>query len=234
MAETPDRIGAYPIERELGRGGMGIVYLARDPKLQRAVAIKVLPELVAQDPERLARFEREARLLASLHHPNIAGIYGLEEAEGQRFLVLEYVEGETLAERIGRSRVPLEDALQIGRQIATALEAAHEGGVIHRDLKPGNVKLKPSGEVKVLDFGLAKGAGTVESAPNMTQSHTIAYAPTGVGVILGTAAYMRPEQARGKPGTGAPTSGLRLRALRDAHQPPASAVRPCRTRSPRS
>ena len=198
MAAGSTRIGAYPIERELGRGGMGIVYLAHDLKLQRAVAIKVLPEGFAQDPERLSRFEREARLLASLNHPNIAAIYGLEEADGHRFLVLEYVEGETLAERIERGKLPLDETLSIGRQIAAALEAAHESGVIHRDLKPGNVKLTPAGDVKVLDFGLAKGAGTPESTPNLTQSPTIAYAPTGVGVILGTAAYMSPEQARGK------------------------------------
>ncbi|HET9326802.1 MAG TPA: protein kinase [Candidatus Eisenbacteria bacterium] len=198
MAESPTRIGAYPIERELGRGGMGIVYLARDVRLQRAVAIKVLPEGFARDPERLSRFEREARLLASLNHPNIAAIYGLEEADGQRFLVLEYVEGETLAERIERGRVPLDETLSIGRQIAAALEAAHESGVIHRDLKPGNVKITPAGDVKVLDFGLAKGAGSADSSPDFTQSPTIAYAPTGAGVILGTAAYMSPEQARGK------------------------------------
>src|SRR5262249_52375134 len=126
MSGTPSRMGAYPIERELGRGGMGIVYLARDPKLQRAVAIRVLPDLFAQDPERLARFEREARLLASLNHPNIAGIYGLEESDGHRFLALEYVEGETLADRIARGRVPLDETLAIGRQVAVAVEAAHE------------------------------------------------------------------------------------------------------------
>ena len=195
--QAPQRIGPYAIERELGRGGMGIVYLGVDPKLHRQVAIKVLPEAFAQDPERLSRFEREARLLASLNHPNIAAIYGLEEAGSQRFLVLEYVEGETLAERLTRP-LPLKEALDICRQIAAALEAAHENGVIHRDLKPGNVKLTPGGDVKVLDFGLAKGAGTAESSPNMSQSPTIAYAATGAGVILGTAAYMSPEQARGK------------------------------------
>ena len=195
---APQRIGPYAIERELGRGGMGIVYLGLDPKLHRQVAIKVLPEAFARDPERLSRFEREARLLASLNHPNIAAIYGLEEAGTQRFLVLEYVEGQTLAERLGRGALPLEEALDVCRQIAAALEAAHESGVIHRDLKPGNVKLTPAGDVKVLDFGLAKGAGTAESSPDMSQSPTIAYAATGAGVILGTAAYMSPEQARGK------------------------------------
>jgi Tol biopolymer transport system component/predicted Ser/Thr protein kinase len=195
---APQRIGSYPIERELGRGGMGIVYLGRDTRLGRAVAIKVLPEAFAADPERLARFDREAKLLAALHHPNIAGIHGLEESDGRRFLALEYVEGPTLAERLERGALPLDECLHIGSQIAAALEAAHEAGIIHRDLKPGNVKLTPAGDVKVLDFGLAKGAGGVESSPDLSQSPTMTYSPTGVGVILGTAAYMSPEQARGK------------------------------------
>ncbi len=197
----PTRIGPYPIEREVGRGGMGIVYLGRDTRLDRPVAIKVLPAAFASDPERLARFEREARLLASLHHPNVAGIFGLEESGGHRFLVLEYVEGETLAQRISRGPLPVDEAVDVCRQIAAALEAAHEGGVIHRDLKPGNVKLTPSGEVKVLDFGLAKGgAGSgASSDPSLSGSPTIALSQaTGVGVILGTAAYMSPEQARGR------------------------------------
>src|SRR5205085_1982095 len=128
MTVSPERIGSYPIEREVGRGGMGVVYLARDPRLERRVAIKVLPDALAADPERLARFEREARLLASLHHPNIAGIYGLEEDGGRRFLVLEYVDGETLAERLARGPLPIEDAIETCRQIAAALEAAHENG----------------------------------------------------------------------------------------------------------
>src|SRR5262245_38221656 len=200
MSGPPSRIGVYPIERELGRGGMGIVYLGRDTRLQRAVAIKVLPDAFAHDPERLSRFEREARLLASLNHPNIAGIYGLEEAAGHRSLAREYVAGETLAARIDPGPLPLEDGLPIARQIAEALEAAHESGVIHRDLKPGNIKLTPAGDVKVLDFGLAKGAADASSSgPNLSQSPTLTYSPTGVGVILGTAAYMSPEQARGKP-----------------------------------
>ncbi len=197
---TPERIGPYPIEREIGRGGMGVVYLGRDTRLDRRVAIKVLPEAFAGDPERLARFEREARLVASLNHPNIAGIYGIEEDAGQRFLALEYVEGETLAERIARGPLTLDDTLDVCRQVAAALEAAHEGGVVHRDLKPGNIKITPAGEVKVLDFGLAKGgagAGS-ESASDLSHSPTLTLAATGAGVILGTAAYMSPEQARGK------------------------------------
>jgi serine/threonine-protein kinase len=200
VTDRPTTLGAYPVERELGRGGMGVVYLARDPRLDRPVAIKVLPDEFARDPERLARFEREARLLASLNHPNIASIYGIEESGGQRLLVLEYIPGDTLATLTARGALPLDEALDICRQIALAVEAAHEGGVIHRDLKPGNVKITPDGQVKVLDFGLAKGgAGTASgSGPDLSQSPTITYAVTGAGVILGTAAYMSPEQARAK------------------------------------
>jgi Tol biopolymer transport system component/predicted Ser/Thr protein kinase len=197
---TPERIGPYPIEREIGRGGMGVVYLGRDTRLDRRIAIKVLPAAFAGDPERLARFEREARLVASLNHPNIAGIYGIEEDAGHRFLALEYVEGETLAERIARGPLPLDETLDVCRQVAAALEAAHEGGVVHRDLKPANIKVTPAGEVKVLDFGLAKGgaAAGVESSSDLSHSPTLAIAATGAGMILGTAAYMSPEQARGK------------------------------------
>jgi eukaryotic-like serine/threonine-protein kinase len=201
VTATPSHIGPYPIEQEVGRGGMGIVYLGRDTRLDRPVAIKVLPDTFAGDPERLARFEREARLLASLNHPNIAGIHGLEEANRRRFLVLEYVEGETLAQRIARGPLSLDDTVDVCRQIAAALEAAHEGGIVHRDLKPGNVKLTPNGDVKVLDFGLAKGgAGSgVGSDTSLSASPTITLAAaTTAGVILGTAAYMSPEQARGK------------------------------------
>ena len=151
-----ERIGAYTVLRELGRGGMGVVYLARDSKLDRDVAIKVLPESMARDKERVLRFEREAKLLASLNHPNIAQIHGFEESEGKKFLVLEYVEGETLSQRLRRGALPVEDALEVGKGIAEALESAHEKGVMHRDLKPGNIMVSPDGSVKVLDFGLAR------------------------------------------------------------------------------
>ena len=195
-------LGRFPVERELGRGGMGVVYLARDPKLDRSVAIKVLPEAFERDPERLARFEREAKILASLNHPNIAAIYGIEEVEGRRLLILEYVPGDTLAARTARGALPLDEVLEICRQIAAAVEVAHDNGVIHRDLKPGNVKITPDGQVKVLDFGLAKGGASAGSGsgsePDLSQSPTLTYASTGAGVILGTAAYMSPEQARGR------------------------------------
>jgi serine/threonine protein kinase len=200
------RFGPYEIRALLGAGGMGDVYRARDSGLNRDVALKVLPDLFAFDPERLARFKREAQVLASLNHPNIAAIFGVEETEGVRALVLELVEGETLADRIARGPVPLDDALPIARQITEALEAAHEGGVIHRDLKPDNIKVRPDGIVKVLDFGLAKlaetaGAGEVSRAGALlSQSPTITSpaAVTGVGMLLGTAAYMSPEQAKGR------------------------------------
>ena len=194
-----DRLGPYEITGELGAGGMGIVLRARDTKLDRDVALKVLPEAFTSDPDRLARFEREAKVLASLNHPNIGSIYGLEEAEGGKFraLVLELVEGPTLADRIKQGPISLDDALPVAKQIAEALEAAHEQGIIHRDLKPANVKVKDDGTVKVLDFGLAKALDpNPEGDPS--QSPTLTAAATQMGVIMGTAAYMSPEQATGK------------------------------------
>ena len=163
-------IGVYHITALLGVGGMGEVYRARDAKLGREVAIKILPRLFISDPDRLTRFEREARVLASLNHPHIGAIYGLEEADGVRALVLELVEGETLADRIARGPIPLADTLTIARQIADALEAAHEKGIIHRDLKPANIKITPDGIVKVLDFGLAKATAGDGATPDLTQS----------------------------------------------------------------
>jgi serine/threonine-protein kinase len=197
-------VGPYRVDRVLGVGGMGEVYLARDTKLNREVAIKILPPAFASDPERLARFKREAQVLASLNHPNIGGIYGLEDSGGVHALVLELVPGPTLADRIARGPLPLDEALPIARQIAEALEAAHEQGIIHRDLKPANIKVREDGTVKVLDFGLAKLAQAPDSglqaSGGFTQSPTITTpAMTAVGMILGTAAYMSPEQAKGKP-----------------------------------
>ena len=177
------------------------MYRARDTKLDRDVAIKVLPEEFAKDDERLARFEREAKLLASLNHPNIASIYGLEESDGVKALVLELVEGPTLAERIDQGPIPVEETLAIARQITEALEAGHEAGVIHRDVKPANVKVKEDGNVKVLDYGLAKaleGDAAASADKDLSQSPTLTRRGTQVGVILGTAAYMSPEQAKGK------------------------------------
>jgi Tol biopolymer transport system component len=184
------RIGGYEIRSLLGVGGMGEVYRARDPKLDRDVAIKVLPGGFASDSERLARFQREARLLASLNHPHIGGIYGFEDASGVPALVLELVEGDTLAERLAKGPMPVSEALHIARQIAGALETAHEHGVVHRDLKPANIKITPEGSVKVLDFGLAKAVQRADSPLQTTASHE--------GTIVGTPAYMSPEQARGK------------------------------------
>jgi Tol biopolymer transport system component len=193
------QLGSHEIVHLLGKGGMGEVYRARDRNLKREVAIKILPEEFSRDPERISRFQREAEMLASLNHPNIAAIHSLEEAEGSRFLVLELVEGETLAERIQRGPIPLDEALSIAESIAEALQAAHEKGIVHRDLKPANVKITPDGKVKVLDFGLAKAADNAPPNSALTNSPTLSLAATNAGVILGTAAYMSPEQARGKP-----------------------------------
>ena len=191
------RLGPYEILSALGAGGMGEVFRARDPKLNRQVAIKVLPDAYASDPERIARFHREAQAVAALSHPNIAAIYDLAESDDTTFLVLELIEGDTLADRLRRAPVPIEEALAIAKQIVDGLEAAHEKGICHRDLKPANVKLTPEGAVKVLDFGLAKfmQAGAVVS--NLTHSPTLTVAGTLPGVILGTAGYMSPEQAKG-------------------------------------
>ena len=208
------QFGPYEILSLIGTGGMGEVYRARDPRLQRDVALKILPEVFATDPERLARFEREAQVLASLNHPHIAAIHGFEESNpstgsGQavRALVLELVEGETLADRLAGGPMPIDEALGVATQIAEALQSAHEQGIIHRDLKPANIKLTSEGVVKVLDFGLAKLAqspaaqatGPKAHATDLTMSPTITspVAMTGVGVLLGTAAYMSPEQAKG-------------------------------------
>jgi eukaryotic-like serine/threonine-protein kinase len=207
------RLGSLEITALLGKGGMGEVYRARDTKLKRDVAVKILPDEFSRDADRVSRFQREAEVLASLNHPNIAAIYDLQEANGSRFLVLELIEGETLADRIARGPIQVEEALDIAKYICEALEAAHEKGIVHRDLKPGNVKITPEGKVKVLDFGLAKamsGANAsatarshqgIDSAPanvNLSNSPTLPVTDTIAGMILGTAAYMSPEQVRGE------------------------------------
>jgi eukaryotic-like serine/threonine-protein kinase len=199
MPLQPDHMLAhYRLVEKIGEGGMGMVWKALDTKLDRQVAIKVLPDAVAQDPDRLARFEREAKVLASLNHPNVAAIYGLEEAEQVRFLVLELVPGETLGQRISRGAMTLRETLEVGRQVASALEEAHENAVLHRDLKPANVMVTPDDRVKVLDFGLAKSFGPSAASQDLTQSPTVTSGGTGLGVIMGTATYMSPEQARGR------------------------------------
>ncbi|HEU5249313.1 MAG TPA: protein kinase [Thermoanaerobaculia bacterium] len=195
------KFGVYSILDPIGSGGMGQVYRAFDTRLKREVAVKTLPDEFSNDPERLARFEREARMLAALNHPSVAAIYGLEEAEGTQLIVMELVPGETLSEKLSHGSLPLEEALKIARQIAEALEAAHERGIIHRDLKPANVKVTPEGRVKVLDFGLAKALDVKETGAgsDASLSPTLVIEGTQPGVILGTAEFMSPEQARGKP-----------------------------------
>ena len=196
---TGTRLGQYEILDAIGAGGMGEVYRARDTKLGREVAIKVPPDELSRDAERRARFEREAKLLAALNHPSIATLHGLEGAENRQFLVMELVEGDTLAERVAQGSLPAKEALPLFIHIAEGLEAAHEKGILHRDLKPANIKIKPDGKPKILDFGLAKlndseAEGAVASdskSPTLTRN-------TALGAILGTAAYMSPEQARGK------------------------------------
>src|SRR5215213_1875170 len=202
MSLTPGtRLGSYEITAPIGAGGMGEVYRATDSNLKRQVALKVLPEALASDPERLVRLQREAEVLASLNHPNIAAIYGLERANGVLALVMELVDGPTLSDRIADGRIPLEEALTIARQIAGALEAAHEQGIVHRDLKPANIKVRPDGAAKLLDFGLAKaidGSGAANSGVVDARTITSPAMMTEAGIVLGTAAYMSPEQARGK------------------------------------
>jgi len=196
------RLGSYELLALIGVGGMGEVYRARDTKLGRDVAVKILPESVVHDGDRVARFRREAQMLASLNHPHIAHIHGLEDADGTQFLILELVEGPTLAARLKSGPLPMADALTIARQIAEGLEAAHEKGIIHRDLKPANIAFTADGQVKLLDFGLAKALDASTSGlANATQSPTLTTPGlmTDVGVILGTAAYMSPEQATGRP-----------------------------------
>ena len=197
------RLGVYEVIAQIGAGGMGEVYRATDSRLKRQVALKLLPEQLSADLDQLARFQREAEVLASLNHPNIAGIYGLEAGDGRSALVMEFVDGEDLAQRLTRGAIPLDDALTIAKKIADALEAAHEQGIVHRDLKPANIKVRPDGTVKVLDFGLAKALG---QSPAADDGKTLANSPTFTspamtmqGVILGTAAYMAPEQAKGRP-----------------------------------
>jgi len=191
------KLGSHEITGVLGRGGMGEVYRARDTKLKRDVAIKILPEEFSLDPERIARFHREARAIAALNHANIAAIHELGETRTTKFIVLELVEGDTLAQRIQRGPLPVEEALNIARQIGEALEAAHEKGIIHRDLKPANIKITPQGKVKLLDFGLARIFEDESEDLDSSNSPTLVSATAG-GVILGTAAYMSPEQARGQ------------------------------------
>jgi len=193
------RLGAYEIHAAIGAGGMGEVYRAHDTRLHRDVALKVLPDAFARDPDRLARFEREAQVLASLNHPHIGAIYGVEDGGSVRALVLEFIPGDTLADRIVHGPIPTDDALAIARQMARALEAAHEHGIIHRDLKPSNIKVRDDGTVKVLDFGLAKALDPATGSGDRSHSPTLTSpAMTQAGVILGTAAYMSPEQARGQ------------------------------------
>jgi len=192
-------ISHYKVLEKIGEGGMGVVYRATDTKLNRDVALKILPQQFASDSQRMGRFQREAEVLASLDHPNIGQIYGIEDAGQTKALVLQLIEGPTLADKIAQGPIPVEDALKIALQMAEGLEAAHEKGVIHRDLKPANIKITPEGQVKILDFGLAKALEVEVPASSLSQSPTLTAAATQAGVILGTAAYMSPEQAKGEP-----------------------------------
>src|SRR4051794_5088031 len=199
MSWTPGtRVGAYEIVGALGAGGMGEVYRARDLKLARDVALKTLPASFSTDPQRLGRLHREAQLLAALSHPHIATIYGLEEIGGTSVLAMELVEGDSIADRLRGGPIPVDEALRIAQQIGQALSSAHDKGIIHRDLKPANVMLTPQGAVKVLDFGLAKILDPEPAGASVTLSPTLSLQATLAGTILGTAAYMSPEQARGR------------------------------------
>ena len=225
MIPPGTRLGFYEVLSPLGIGGMGEVLRARDLKLGREVALKILPQQFASDADRIARFQREAQVLASLNHPHIAAIYGFEEIDGVRALVLELVEGETLADRISRGPIRVDEAVAIARQIAEALEAAHEQGIVHRDLKPANIKVDPDGVVKVLDFGLAKlsepPTSAAANASSLSMSPTITTpAMTQIGMILGTAAYMSPEQAKGRPADKRSDLWAWMRTVRDAHRAP--------------
>ena len=193
-------ISHYKVLEKIGEGGMGVVYRATDTKLNRDVALKILPQQFASDSQRMARFQREAEVLASLSHANIGHIYGIEDAGATKALVLELIEGPTLADKIAQGPIPVEEALKIALQMTEGIEAAHEKGIIHRDLKPANIKITPEGQVKILDFGLAKALeGETPQPSELSQSPTLTAAATQAGVLLGTAAYMSPEQARGKP-----------------------------------
>ena len=223
--EVGSRLGHYDVTALIGEGGMGQVYQATDTKLHRQVALKILPEAFASDPDRLARFQREAQVLASLNHPGIAAIYGIEESDGTRALVLELVEGPTLADRIGKGPIPLDEALPIAKQIAEALEAAHEAGVIHRDLKPANIKVREDGTVKVLDCGLARAFQPDASDVSASTSPTISLtaAATQMGMVIGTAAYRFGWSATDSVHQQAVRGGcMRRRLLDPTHRSPAS------------
>src|SRR5262245_9294068 len=199
MIAIGTRLGVYQITSLLGHGGMGQVYRATDTRLNRDVAMKFLPEPFTSDPDRMERFRREAHVLASLNHSNIAGIYGFEDSDPMPALVMELVEGPTLAERMAHGPLPIEDVLRVAKQLTEALEYAHERRVVHRDLKPANIKLTSDGNVKILDFGLAKAMTNESLSSSLSNSPTLSLAATQAGVILNTATYMSPEQAKGKP-----------------------------------
>ena len=212
------RVGVYVVGDLLGEGGMGAVYRAHDSRLERDVALKVIRPDLAADPDRALRFDREARLLASLNHPHIATVHGLEQAGDVRVLVLELVSGETLAERLRAGPLPVREALGYALQIASGIEAAHDRGIVHRDLKPANIKITQSGAVKILDFGLAKALSVGSATDPSASSPTLTRDGTAAGVVLGTAAYMSPEQARGRRSIAYRYLGVRMRAVRHAHR----------------